>query len=339
MMLKCKNLPSICVFIYNVHNDVSCTLAKDVDSDTSVLTLDTLTPLCNMNAIMNGYLVDEQLYALSQLKLNIKLSDFGITILMMHFAEFYARGQYPLFMNMFRCVKELEVLERFLLSYNQRSIRLPTNLASDKLYGLRAQKDKFIKFGGLTLETFHNINMLMRINCIKPQQFIDAISPLHITIIESFYIFTSITKNCKVINECHDLQHNNMSYTFKKPIKSLKYDGDYWFELPHKAIWFAYYQGRVKYSAYVSCDIDEKLKSFNLANILFRIVGFVHENCLYPLIIEDPKLYAQWDLTINYLQQYNLNCIFRPNTYPMPIKKTRIHFVKQSVAALFKLEI
>ncbi|ATZ81565.1 GrBNV_gp33-like protein [Drosophila innubila nudivirus] len=354
-MIKNKNLPSICVFLYNCNNGIHCELmSNNKKQDANVLldipnisnfnkesskivTFENLTPLDNTTALMNGYIVDEKLMALSRIDLNISLPDFGITILMMFFAEFYSKGQYPLYMNTFRCIKELEIIERFLLAYNQRSIKLPMNLATHKIYGIKTQREKFINTGSLTISNFNNINNLMRAPSITPEQFIESISKLDLSIIESFYIFTSITKNCKIINECHDLQHNSMPYTFQKPVQSLRYDGDYWFVLPRNAIWFAYFQGRVKYSSYVSCDINEKLKCFKVANVMCVVVGFIHDNCVYPIIFDDPRIYANWALTINYIINMKFNCILNPNTVTMPTKQSQIHFVKQNVATIFKL--
>ncbi|AYP97933.1 GrBNV gp33-like protein-like protein [Mauternbach virus] len=350
-MIKNKNLPSICVFLYNCNNKIPCELAPSNDqkhntnaygmnfnnSTSKIVTFENLTPFDNATAVMNGYVVDEKLMALSSIIVDTPLPDFGITILMMYFAEFYSKGQYPLFMNTFRCIKELEIIERFLLTYNQKSIKLPMNLATHKIYGIKAQHKKFINTGSLTISNFNTINHLMRAPSIMPEQFIECISSLDLSIIESFYIFTSITKNCKIINECHDLQHNSMPFTFQKPVPSLCYNGDYWFELPRNAIWFAYLQGRAKYSAYISCDINEKLKCFRVANVMCQVIGIIHDNCVYPIIFEDPRIHANWTLTINYITNMKFNCILNPNTVNMPMKKSQIHFVKQNVATIFKL--
>lgn len=350
--LNRKNLPSVCVFIYNCKNGVNYKLnpsfnnndrnntnADDADLYINTTTLDNITPLCNANAQMNGYIIDDKLFSLTNIDLQMSLRDFGITILMMYFAEFYSNGQYPLYMNTFKCIKELEIIERFLLAYNQKSIKLPPNLATDREFGIMAQSHRFCNYGHITVELFNHINLLMRTSDISINQFLKTLEPFDISIVESFYIFTSITKNCKIINECHDLQHNCMPYTFQKPIKTPKYDGDYWFELPNNAIWFAYHQGKVKYSAYVSCDITEQLKCFKIANVLCVVVGFVYNNCIYPLIFEHPSLCAQWDLIIKYLSDLKLNCVFRPKTDPLPEKKNRVHFVRKSIYTIFKLDI
>lgn len=349
MLLNRKNIASICVFIYNVKRGISCELGiddgnTDANDDTNntaannIQTLDTLTPLVNSLAVTNGgYIVDKNLMMLGHMDINMRVEDFGITILMMHFAEFYSNGQYPLFMNMFRCVKELEIIERFLLSYNQRSIKLPPNLATDREYGIKAQISKFTNNACLTIQTFNDVYSLMRNSDITPANFIECISLFHLSIIESFYIFTSITKNCKVINECHDLQHKSLAYTFQKPIKSLRYDGDYWFELPNKAIWFAYHMGRVKYSAYVSCDTNALMRIFKTANINYLIVGFLYENCLYPIILQDPCICGDWTATIERMKYLEFNCVFQSNLVPMPKRKTYIYFVKQSLSTIFKL--
>lgn len=344
--LNNRNLPSICVFLYNCKNGVSCELATESDykhktlnvreSAGKISTFDKLTPLCNSNALMNGYLVDGKLMALSRLELGMSLQDFGITILMMFFADFYSKGQYPLYMNTFQCVRQLEIIDKFILSYNQRSIRLPLNLATHKTYGLKAQHSKFTNSGHLTMQLFNSINALMRAATVTPEHFIKSVSMFDLSIIESFYIFTSITKNCKIINECNELKYNVLPFTFQKPETSLRYDGDYWFELPRNAIWFAYHQGQVKYSAYVGCDIHERLKCFKVSNVCCLVVGFLHDHCVYPIIFQDPNLHTNWDATVNYIRAMQFNCVLNTNMIPLPSKNSRIHFVKNGIATIFK---
>lgn len=328
MQLNVDNLPSVLVFLYNIQKGVGCCVTDAPDATS----LKTLTPLVNATALNNDYLVDEELKTLSTIQTSLSVQDFGITILMLNFAKFYSQDQYPLYVHTFRCLKELEIIEQFLLAYNKNHIKLPPNMASDAHYGLKCQAEQFTNSKYLTVEAFHAIVSYMKCADITPGKFISVISQLHINIIESFYMFMSITKNCKVINECHDLINKSMNYTFQKPIKSLRYDGDYWFVLPNKAIWFAYFQNQVKFSSYISHDAKKLMSAFKTVTCI--VVGFIHENQLFPIIFEDPNIHCRWDKIIEYILYLGLNCSFKRG---QPTQK-RVYFVKNNVSAIFKLE-
>lgn len=330
LQLKTDNQPSIFVFLYNIKKGVPCNIGEPSQKLT---TLNNLSPLINATS-SDEYLVDNRLKVFSTINISMSLEDFGITILMLFFSKFYSLGQYPLFVYTFRCIAELEILERFLLTFNQNNIKLLPNLATHEVYGLKYQGHNFVDSKHLTVAAFNAIYSYMRSPEVTCEKFIECIKSLHINIIESFYIFTSITKNCKVINECHDLMHNNMNYTFQKPIKSLKYDGDFWFELPSKSIWFAYFQGKLKFSAYIGCDVKNSMSIFE--SIKCIIVGFIHENQIYPLIFEDPEIYGCWNKIIDFILKHDYNCAFR--TGIPDLKNNKIYFVKNNVSAIFKLE-
>lgn len=325
-----KNSAAICVFCYNVMKNIACDLDEKLG-----ITAKSINSLKNYNATVSGYIVDRELYDLSQemirLQSTIKINDFGITILMIHFAQYYARGQYPLFVNQFRCVRELEIIEKFLLSYNQKHIKLPINMATHKEFGLLANREKFTSTNAITCATFDFINVAMRNPNITPKEFIKLISPMHIQIIESFYIFTSITKNCKIIQECHELMYKCLNYTFVKPIKHTEYNGNYWFILPPHSIWFAYHQGRVKVS-YISTDIYNAMHIFDKLN--YVVVGFIYDNQIYPIIFEDPRIIGDWDKNLEVLLNNKFNCVFQCGTPP---KSSHVYFVKNQHFNIFKL--
>lgn len=332
LQLPYGNTPSVFVFLYNVKNGATCT----VGTDGNATTIKTLSPLINCAAAMSGYCVDRELKLFSTAALNIPLPDFGITILMVFFAKYYSRGQYPLFVHTFRCIAELEIVERTLLSHNQKSLNLPPNLATHELFGLKNQSGKFTDSKHLTVQTYRHIHAYMCSPDVTVEKFIGVIRSLHINIVESFYMFTSITKNCKVINECHDLLHSNMKFTFQKPTKSLRYDGDFWFELPAKAVWFAYFQGQVKFSAYIGCDIKNSLKIFHSNDVLCLVVGFTVNSLIYPIIFEDPQLYGEWPKIIDYMHRRSFNCALiggQPGS-----QHHNVHFVKNKISMVFKLE-
>lgn len=200
---------------------------------------------------------------------------------------------------------------------------------------MKIQGKTFTDSKYLTVLAFEAINNYMRSSEITPEKFIDRIKPLHINIIESFYIFTSITKNCKVINECHDLIHNHMKYTFQKPMKSLRYDGHFWFDMPTKSIWFAYFQGKVTFSTFAGCDIRCSMEIFKTNNIQCLVVGFINNAKIYPIIFEDPEIYGNWEKIIERIQKCGFNCALRGG---VPNQKNNIYFVRNNTPTIFKFE-
>ncbi|ATY70226.1 GrBNV gp33-like protein [Tomelloso virus] len=273
----------------------------------------------------------------SKLEIDIDLADFGISILMIYFAKYYSHGQYPLYVYTFKCIRELEIIERFLLNFRQNSIRLLPNMATHEEYGIKRQQANFTDNKHITVDAFNRITRYLYSNDITPQKFVEIVKCLNIHIIESFYIFTSITKNCKIINECHDLMHDNLKYTFQPPVKSLRYDGDYWFEVEPKSIWFAYFQGKVKFSSYIGCDIKNVLKIFERANVKCLVIGFIYDAKVYPIVFEDPHLYGDWEKTIAFMRHYQFNC--KLNSGAPPSNQQKIHFVKRHNNMIFKLEV
>lgn len=299
------------------------------------ITIESLTPVINSTASMTGYVVDAKLKQFSEIDIPITIEDFGITILMLNFAKYYCAGQYPLFVHTFQSIVELDTIETYLLAYNQKSIHLLPNLATHERYGLKSQGNIFNGSKHITMSFFDAIHVYMRSAEITPEKFIEHIKPLHINIVESFYIFTSITKNCKVINECHDLIHGHMKYTFHKPIKSLRYDGHFWFEVPPKSIWFAYLQGKFTFSSFAGSDTRCAMDIFKTNNIQCLVVGFVSDSKIYPIIFEDPQIYGDWEKIIKCMQLCGFNCALQRG---IPTIQSNVYFVKNNTPTIFKLE-
>lgn len=293
----------------------------NLDEDETLLSLKPtqLTSTINNEAFINGYCVGRELYDLANIvkNKNLKKEDFGITTLMMHFADFYSKGQYPLFVDAFLNLKELGVLEVFLLKYNKSKISLPLDMATDSRYSIKKNLHLFENCELLTLSEFNNIITMMQTPNITADYFINLIKKYHLHVIESFYIFTSITKHCKVIKECRDLNRQSLNYTFPKVLHTSDSGGDcaYWFLMPPRAVWFAYYRGSIKYSTYITRDIERLLDNFTtFCNIKCIVVGVISNNTtMYPLFFEDPMYRFNWDATVNLIQNLGLNCIYQKN--------------------------
>lgn len=360
--MNLKNLESFCVFLYNIKNDIpyafndDTTTATDDDDDDddsndgnddangkiaksnyTSIKINDFNAVINANALVSGYNLDKSLRPVVETQFAIKLQDFGITILMMFFAKYYSRGQYPLYVNEFRCIKELELIERMLLGYNQNSIRLPVNMATDRNYGIKTNSFRFVNNEYLTKEIFIMILDVMRNQFISPEKFVLILTPFHISIIESWYIFTSITKNCKIINECHELMYQSLDYIFPKCMKILSIENFmYWFQLPKDAVWFAYHGGRYKYSSYVSCDTNNLLTVFSKYNINCVIVGYIYQNNVYPLYLDDPRYTGNWTYMYIMFNQMNLNNPFQTLEFLPKTLVNNLHFVRNGISTIYK---
>lgn len=392
MILKSgrRNQAAIFVFLYNVLSGIPVKMAVAVDggiggdndndniknNNDLIITIDKLNSMQNAAAYMNGgYVCDESLWSLCECfrSTTIQTSDFGITVLMLYFAHYYAREQYALYVEEFRCIKELAVIERFLLSYNQTRIKLPLNLSIHPKYGLKRQAHRFVNSNHLTMTLFETMIAMMQqsqtvsgraskqavkrtklqhsmadigaVSSLTPDMFIDFVSMFHVRIIESFYIFTSISKNCKIIYECSEFMNvNKLEYTFQKPIKTDNFTlAEYFFQIPSGALWFAYYQGKIKFSSYAGNELYSLFKVFDVNKVMCVVVGFIDtsNNTLTPLIFED--LHTDWTRTIAAINYLKLHCVFRPiSEVDVLLKKNkaapRFYFVKAGIAAIFKYD-
>lgn len=336
-MNDCGGDTDIQVFLYNVHRGVECSLlssSSSMDDGESIV-----SPLINATAIVNGgYTVNERHYRLSRVKLNVPSEDLGITIVMLAFARYYSMNQYPVMVNALRTVRELEYVEQFLQTYTVASVKIPINLATHERYGLRANRHRFADGrASLTMLEYRTVVATMKVPGIDPEEFIGFVARYHPRIIESFYMFTSITKDCKVIAECRELSiARRFAYTFEKPVKSVKYDGDYWFRVPVRSVWFAHHQGRWTFQSYVGREIDDKLRRA-LSDVPGIVVGFVSDGHVYPIAIEHPVYTGNWAQVIALFKQRALNVAF--SSEPLPVGRTpkNIYYVKNRIHALYKL--
>ena len=364
------NCESLCMFLYNIKSGVSY-------SNDGTISESDITPLLNASAGMDGgYALCSEFYNFADSSMHIlkdiELPDFGITIIMFLFARYYSRNQYAIMINTLHGIKEIEHMELYLKHYsattNKRSVTvqstainayirfrlnaddrpnssiLTSNLATDDRFGIAANIKHFNNSAAITLEEFVFISGLMRSKTLMADNFINMIAPFHIKIIESFYIMTSITKDSKVIVECRELSIPQMKYTFIRPIRSAVYSGDYWFIVPDKAVWFAYHQTRRTYQTYISRDIDKIVDSALQETKSGVLVGFIHENAIYPVILDTPECNGDWNKTIAEFQKYNLPLIFnnsKTKRPPLEDKKLakRLFFVKDHIYILYKYVI
>lgn len=289
--------------------DECVSLADTADNDgDAVPTMDV-----NRRANVSGYRLNSVLYdkAVRYSRINTKLSNVGINILLMNFAKYYARAQYHLFVYQFEDLLEIENFEKKLLACSQSFIKLPKNLSVHAKYGLKACSERFVHNGSMSVTYFDEMIAYMSSKYVTPEDFIKNISCYHVSIIETLYAFASFTRQNRVILDCRDLHTNNFTYTFDKIRKSTAYTGVYWFMVPRHSVWFAYYNGSMKKTNYITRDDEARLHA-TLKNVINTIVvGFTHNGSVFPVKIDNVAFIGQWDSTIDFFKMYNLNIVFQ----------------------------
>lgn len=290
----------------------------------------------NALALMNDYRVRDPYMATLARRIRLtKVSpvDMGLSILMSKFAKCIAASQYPLFANTFAEIHEMSILINVLLQTNKCSLN--SNLATDKKYGLFAQQNLFTNNGHLTKARFDLIWNLVKKSPIEKSVFVSAIKDLHISIIESFYMFSSYIKETSIIRECHHLAMKALPYNFQAPVKMCSYFGDYWFQLPKRAVWFATHNGRTKFSSIIQTrEIYESLNKNALQRSL--VLGYIADNIIYAYAIASPNEYSgNWPTTIATLQSAGF-CVPYNVSVP-PYNAKNVHFVKNDSPTLYKL--
>lgn len=299
---------------------------------------------------------------------DLKASDVGITILLVHFSRYYAYNSYPSFVNDFSRIDELKILENFLHSCIRTYCKLPRDLATHKIYGLKANEKYWLRSGGglpLTVKAFKELCQTIKSKSITPLDFIRKIRVYDLRVVESFYLLANITGDNKVVKECIELQCSTMEECSREIFdKESRLDGGshvsqtvstyfkervldeqshnlasssssssalqllpihclivgkpvYWFNVPVKSVWFIYRQKKCRFFGFGSRD-DYKLLMNNLSDINVGVVmGYVHENKLYPVRIISPHVcgderYDYWFKVVNFFKSRGLNCPLRP---------------------------
>lgn len=229
-------------FLYAVHRDRSCVALNETDGASRIT-----TPV-NDAASASGYSVDRPLFELAQGVLrrwgDVPNEDLGVTVLMLAFAKYCARGQYHLFVNDFKNVSEMQHVESYLNRCTNTYVKLPRDLAVDATYGIRANSCRFDGFRPLTMMGYTLAVATMASSKINPELFLALVGNYHINIVESFYMFASITRDSKTILECRELNRPTLGYVLDKFHREYRYGGEYWFTVPPKSVWFAYLKGK-----------------------------------------------------------------------------------------------
>nr|WOJ45357.1 AmNV_32 [Apis mellifera nudivirus] len=348
---------SLLVALTSIHSGRR-TVASTAINATAAITH--ITPLINASVDQdNGGMYELSLSLAVQIKQmlhltrNIKSEDLAITSLMLLFSRFYAANQYPLFIDTFRALPELERFERFVNEYGRSTVRLPVNLATDEKWGL-AKIASTIRHptypnAHITLAQFDNLILMMRVPGIQVDQFVAELlkASYHPHILEAFYMFTSITRESRVVMECRELsvRQRLVGFKFPRPIQSTEIaTATMWFTVPHGSIWFAYHEGHWTYQSYVGRDADALVERtmVSLKNINGIVIGYMHEGKLFPVQLDGPIWSGRWQETHRQLLSRSLNSPHREGKPPTITTTTtngkeKIFFVKEGIASMFRL--
>lgn len=333
-----KSAP-LSVLIYHVLSGSTCSLGDRGDE----ITLETLIAKHNNINPEKEYVVAGRLMTIVNnvvtaiKKRDFPTSDFGITILMLHYAIFHGRSQLALFTYEFGSVAEIKLVYDYLSTYRELSIYLPTDLATDAKYGLKKIGSKFNGKNCLTVELFGSISRSMKSPKITPEAFIESLCHLNVHIVQSFYMFTSIKRDLKEIAECNDYGNNTLDYKFEPFRKSSELYGDFWFVMPANAVRFAYLRGNTAFSTYTGRDVNVLMQQ--LSELDCFVVGFISNNQIYPLAFHNERtmemgIDGQWLLTIKKIKELKLNCVYKEP--PIPENMPKVHFVKLYDSFIYK---
>lgn len=229
-------------FLYAVHKDPTCCTLNERDGASSIT-----TPV-NDAAVLSGYSVKRPLYELATSVLHrwsgVSNRDLGINILMLAFAKYHVKGQYHLFVNDFKLIDEMQSIESYLNKCTKAFIKLPKDMAINKKYGIRANAHIFTGNKCLKMTEYLLILASMASKIMNPELFINIVRHYRINIIESFYMFASITRDSRLILECRELNKPTFNYVLDKFHKECRYSGIFWFVVPPGSVWFAYLNNR-----------------------------------------------------------------------------------------------
>lgn len=293
-----------------------------------------------------GYNLNKTLYAIAQTQFDIPIEDLGITILMIWFGKYYSEGNYPIFINIFKQIKELNIFMiaikqfKFPAKYTDLSIKkhhqIEDNLALFSNNGF-LPKYKFEEF----IKKFNSLN-------VDISEFKIFISPYSKNIIESFYTFTSLGSTLSKNRDCSLIVRDGFFYNLPKLRKVNRFIGDYFFTLPDRTIWFAVFDQNICYNSFMSPQIDNRIKNLfcsvnNTSIRMFRnhltgpLVGFINNNQIYPLFVDDVRFTGDWVQIKNIFKESGFPIFIYPKS-EYKNQTQNIAFVVNESFNIFKLE-
>lgn len=198
----------------------------------------------NQTFKLTGYTLGPNLqHIVEEFKINygrINSKDLGITIILSNFARYYNRNRYHIFISEFFLIDEISLIENLCDKKTKNTFKLPEYLGLHPEYGIMANYNNFHK-NSITYAQFLQMLVFMRDNMCVPSSFVDALSPFHIRIVESFYSFIAMSRDKKTILECQMFSEKNLLLDYRmEKIERVTDDNNayYWFSVPTSSIWF-----------------------------------------------------------------------------------------------------
>lgn len=322
-----------------IARDVGLELVDD-NGDVDECLDERLTTLDNENAIENNRFFFKKSSTLANDALrmrdyvsrtHIQHADFGLTCVFMSFSRYASQYRYPIMAYNMQFIREFEIVEKLLLSF-LKTLKIKNDLATERDYNLQQNPDKFAGKKYIKLRELTRFQEVLK-NNNDTSVFIELIRQYHVSIIETFFTFSSCHGRSKFpVSECRELTANSFNFVFPKHNIVNTYTGDYWFPVPKNSVWFAYKEGRCVYKTFTSRDTDSLVqREFDRLSTQDLIYGFITQsNYIYPIVFHDPRVNT-WADAIQFILANGLNCAFRLNEDDtrnrLPI--TCVHFVSE----------
>lgn len=261
----------------------------------------------------------------------IQHADFGLTCVFMAFSSYASQYRYPIMVYNMQFIREFEIVEKLLLNF-LKTLKIKSNLATEFDYNLQQNRCKFTGNKYIKIRELVRFQEVLK-NNNDTSVFIELITRYHVSIIETFFTFSSCHGRSKFpVNECRELTKNAFNFVFPKHNIVNVYTGDYWFPVPKNPVWFAYKEGKCVFKTFTSRDTDSLVqREFDRLKTQDLIYGFITQsNYIYPIVFHDPRINT-WADAIKFILSNGLNCAFRPNDddtrHRLPI--VCIHFVSE----------
>lgn len=332
----------ICLYLIAKYKHIQNYFTLDAHNGHSKIT-SSINKIASIGA-SNAYNLNEDLYNIARTfvdKFSIQHPDLGIIILMLSFAKYYSHNQYALFVYYFQEIEELEHIETFLLKSNSQ-INLK-NLMIDEKYGI----GNFHNRNNLSSITNKLLTLFSFITFSKQffdQKFIfgkkmfhQSISQYPIEIIASFFVLLNVEKNIKLCEESKSITFSQLMYKFRSMPKietSQCTNFEFYIKLPKNIIWFAYHQNKFTFTSYVKKQTQNYIKHM-FDKLKKLIVGYLHNNLIVPLYIEDESI-NNWQDNYNYFKANNLPINFTNFKNHPPILEKTLYVMKENDLTIYK---
>lgn len=349
----CGDVASLLSFFYNIKSS-----QVHIEWDEVPISPGKVSPVINAQALADGYYTASEIGSVLCRPLPDELNaigtdDFGITALLMLFANYCSHNRYLNFVYDMHSVRELELLERILIQSNK--IKLPYDFATHSQYGLSSGYIDMLGTDYITVMQFSELVGEMMLSTTSLPQFMKKISRYHKRIIESICMFNSLSIKPAIIKEAREITAGNgyrrLKHTFKRPQQRLSLDGcTYWMYLPKGSVWFAHQDGRVcTNNSYIGRDDTHKIANFLKPPRVpsgVRTIGFLtpHERLICPVEFLNFPGSTNWKHAQLFMNIHGMNSPWKDITQQVPhetdfnYKHCKLYFVCENIPTVFMLK-